>query len=196
MANNRPADDGRVLFGESTTSAFLSLAAQEGLLVPGVGDSDRMFEGYRSTEIPIWLRRQISQQTILFPEVVTTQEDYHIFSGSLLDEGILKFSSPNDSDSNVPVSGVESRLSIVATEAVLGLLAISGVEMTADQLIEAVSSAERQEDYLVTLLSGMGIQVGSVLGDQMRIITDMMLLRRTKDERVEASVASRSRTCG
>jgi hypothetical protein len=76
---DRKANDGRVLFGDSSTSALLSLAAQEGLLEQGRGDSDLMFDRYRSAEIPSWFRRQISQQLILFPEVISVTENYQIF---------------------------------------------------------------------------------------------------------------------
>jgi hypothetical protein len=173
----------RVLFGDRTTSALLSLAAQEGLLEQGIGDADFMFDQCRSRDIPVWLAREISQQIILCPHVYGMQEDREIFAGELLGEGVLTFSPPKgESDADTGVSAEASRaLAIVTTEAALGLLAAQGINMTTDELITKWAFVEKENSDLAKSLTHAGIAVENVLENRFSIFMALTFGKQTSE---------------
>jgi hypothetical protein len=183
LAENMNTD--RVLFGRRSTSALFSLAAQEGLLEEGVGgpDTDGVFESYRSARVPGWLQRQISQQVILYPYVISAREDPGVFAGELLEERVLQFSSPRPTSNAEHAAVLEGNdtLAVVATEAVLGLLAAAGTDMTAAELMAAVSFAEKEDSDLAHCLKKLGIQVDSVLGNQLSVVTQLLFKEKTSE---------------
>jgi hypothetical protein len=165
----------------------MALALQEGLLVPSVGDSDGMVDQLRSVDVPDWLRRQISQQVILYPHVIsTTRDDRCVFAGEVLEERILQFSSAQSASNaeNTIALDASDTLAMVAAEAMLGLLAAAGVNMTVDNLVDAFSYIEREDADLARDLQNVGIHVDSVIENQLSVVTQL-LFRKNRTSEIE-----------
>src|SRR5262245_30452965 len=85
----------KATFDTAMTNALLAMAAEEGLIVPGPNETDGIFNSVACHPVPDWMRRQVLEQVVLTPTVLTRKDfSWGHLAGQLLDEGHLEHISP------------------------------------------------------------------------------------------------------
>ncbi len=172
------------VFDGISSRCLLAQAVREGLVGKGPTDDDMMTEALVRADAPGWLLRQMSQQLILDPHVITSDGSCSFLVGDLLSDGTVTYVSRDEGDAR----SREEALETFGVEPLLGLMAAAGRPTSLSRLQEDIAEATREDQRLTPALSEFGIERDSIFGERLSLFIRLTLDRRPGAHQLWAEV--------
>ena len=172
------------VFDRISSRCLLAQAVREGLVGKGPTDDDMMTEALARDYAPGWLLRQISQQLILDPHVITSEYSCSFLVGDMLSDGTVKYVSRDEGDAR----SHEETLETFSVEPLLGLMDAAGRPTSVSRMKEVIAEAEREDQRLRPALSAFGIERDNIFDAPMSIYLSLSIDRRPGAHQLRADV--------